>query len=112
MTPTFNRALPFPETPERARIPESVVWDRLGQKYRARFVNEPRRIYDEEVGEGSLGFLRSAVHYVRFSFQAGISMAEQRRTLSSSGAKALWLCGLPVGWAAYAIDRMRRAQTR
>jgi hypothetical protein len=57
-------------------------------------------------------FLRSAAHYVRFSFHAGISMAEQRRTLSSSGAKTLWLCGLPVGWAAYVLDRIRRAQTR
>ena len=139
------RALPFPDTPERTRIPESVVWDRLGQKYRARFVNEPLRTYYLEIGEGSLGspgdparyawgsvlqhrividehlsyfkaapliFLRSAAHYVRFSFHAGISMAEQRRALSSSGAKALWLCGLPVGWAAYVFDRIRRAQTR
>ncbi len=49
------RALPFPETPERTRIPESIVWDRLGQKYFARFVNEALRIYHLEPGEGSLG---------------------------------------------------------
>jgi len=138
------RALPFPETPERTRIPESVVWDRLGQKYLARFVNEALRIYHQETGEGSLGspgdparyawgsvlqyrividehllyfkaapllFLKAAAYYVRFSLHAGISAREQRRALSSRGAKALWFCGFPAGWAAFAIDKARRAQT-
>jgi glycosyltransferase involved in cell wall biosynthesis len=49
------RAMPFPEKPERMRIPESVVWDRLGQVYLARFVNESLRIYHQEPGIGSLG---------------------------------------------------------
>ena len=49
------RAQPFPETPERERIPESVVWDRLAQKYLARFVDEALRIYYVEPGPGSLG---------------------------------------------------------
>jgi glycosyltransferase involved in cell wall biosynthesis len=49
------RARPFPEKPERTRIPESVVWDRIGQVYLARFVNEALRIYHQDPGAGSLG---------------------------------------------------------
>ena len=135
------RATPFPEKPERTYLPESLVWDRLGMRYLARFVNEPLRIYHWEPGEGSLGtpgdparhawggmlqhrivideqrsyfkaapllFFKSAAYYVRFGFHAGISIRDQRRALSSAGARALWLCGLPAGWAAFRIDRFRR----
>jgi glycosyltransferase involved in cell wall biosynthesis len=135
------RAMPFPEKPERMRIPESVVWDRMAQSYRARFVNEALRIYHLEPGAGSLGspgdparyawgsmlqhrivldeqleyfnaapvvFLAAAAHYVRFSLHAGIVMSAQRRALSTRGARVLWFCGLPAGWAAWAIDRSRR----
>jgi len=49
------RAMPFPEQPERMRIPESVVWDRMGQSYLARFVNEALRVYHQDPGAGSLG---------------------------------------------------------
>ncbi|HUC44588.1 MAG TPA: glycosyltransferase family A protein [Candidatus Sulfotelmatobacter sp.] len=49
------RETPFPEKPERMRMPESIVWDRLAQKYSARFVNEALRVYYLEPGEGSLG---------------------------------------------------------
>jgi glycosyltransferase involved in cell wall biosynthesis len=49
------RALPFPEQPQRTYLPESIVWDRLGQTHLARFVNEALRIYHWEPGEGSLG---------------------------------------------------------
>lgn len=49
------RATPFPEQPERTRIPESVVWDRIGQTYLARFVDEALRIYYQDPGAGSLG---------------------------------------------------------
>jgi glycosyltransferase involved in cell wall biosynthesis len=49
------RAHPFPEKPERIRIPESVVWDRLALTHLARFVDETLRIYHLEPGEGSLG---------------------------------------------------------
>jgi glycosyltransferase involved in cell wall biosynthesis len=49
------RAMPFPERPLRTYLPESLVWDRLGQRYLARFVNEALRVYHWEPGEGSLG---------------------------------------------------------
>lgn len=49
------RSHPFPESIERSLVPESIVWDRLGQAYLARFVNEALRIYHLEPGAGSLG---------------------------------------------------------
>lgn len=49
------RSLPFPEQPERMRIPESVVWDRLVQRRLVRFVNEELRIYHLAPGSESLG---------------------------------------------------------
>jgi len=134
------RAFPFPEQPERTYIPESVVWDRIGQTHLARFVDEALRIYHWAPGADSLGssgnparhawgsmlqhrivlneqleyftsaplsFLAAAAHYVRFSRHAGIDAAEQRRALSSRGARALWWLGAPAGWVAAEIDRRR-----
>jgi hypothetical protein len=49
------RAMPFPPKPERTYLPESLVWDRLGLKYFARFVNEDLRVYHLEPGASSLG---------------------------------------------------------
>jgi glycosyltransferase involved in cell wall biosynthesis len=57
------RSRPFPEEPERMRIPESVVWDRLLQTHVARFVNESLRIYYLEPGDGSLGSPGDPVRY-------------------------------------------------
>jgi glycosyltransferase involved in cell wall biosynthesis len=135
------RSHPFPEKPERMRIPESVVWDRLLQTHVARFVNEDLRIYHLEPGADSLGspgdparyawgsmlqhrivldehlayfrsapltFLAAAGQYVRFCRHAGIPAREQRNALTHRGARVLWACGRPLGWAAWAIDRSRR----
>jgi glycosyltransferase involved in cell wall biosynthesis len=63
------RAYPFPELPERTRIPESVVWDRIGQTYLARFVNEALRIYHQEPGAGSLGSPGDPARYAWGSMQ-------------------------------------------
>lgn len=49
------RAVPFPETPERTYLPESLVWDRIATTHLARFVDEPLRIYWLEAGPSSLG---------------------------------------------------------
>jgi len=48
------RAHPFPTERERTYLPESVVWDRLGQRYLARFINEDLRIYHLTPGASSL----------------------------------------------------------
>jgi glycosyltransferase involved in cell wall biosynthesis len=36
---------PFPEPPGERYVTESIVWDRIGRRYRTRFVNEPVRVY-------------------------------------------------------------------
>lgn len=49
------RSHPFPEDRDRTLVPESLVWDRLAQRYLARFVNEDLRIYHLTPGATSLG---------------------------------------------------------
>jgi glycosyltransferase involved in cell wall biosynthesis len=39
------RRFPFPEDPAVRFVPESLVWDAIGAKYRTRYVNEILRIY-------------------------------------------------------------------
>lgn len=52
---------------------------------------------------------RYAIRYARSCFHLGRSLARQRRDLPGAGARALWLCGLPVGWLMYRRDdRLRR----
>jgi hypothetical protein len=53
-------------------------------------------------------FLRSAAHYVRFSLHVGVAAREQRSALTRPAARALWWMGSPVGFAAWAYDRLRR----
>lgn len=49
------RRFPFPERPERTRIPESLVWDRIAVHYRTRFLDRIVRVYHLDAGPGSLG---------------------------------------------------------
>jgi glycosyltransferase involved in cell wall biosynthesis len=49
------RRFPFPELPERTRIPESLVWDRIAAHYRTRFLDRIVRVYHLDAGPGSLG---------------------------------------------------------
>lgn len=39
------REFPFPELPGQPFVSDDVVWNRIGKKYRTRFVNETLRIY-------------------------------------------------------------------
>lgn len=49
---TVLRKFPFPEFDGERFIPESVVWNRIAQHYRTRYVNEALRTY--EIGSDSL----------------------------------------------------------
>jgi len=89
---------PFPEIPGEKFIPEGLVWNRIGQKYKIRHVNEKLRIY-EALSDGLsassiriraknplgtrlyyqefiklpvplLWRLRNLINYIRFSFHA------------------------------------------
>ena len=54
-----------------------------------------------------LEFLRSAVHFVRFSFHVGTGIAGQWRRLCNVRARLLWGLMLPVGWLVFQRDRRR-----
>jgi len=51
-----------------------------------------------------LSFLRSAVHYSRFSFHLGIKISQQIATITTALGKILWLITLPVGYLVYLKD--------
>ncbi len=52
-------------------------------------------------------FLRSAVHYVRFSVHLGETPIKQVRALNNLPAKALWFVAWPLGFIVYAKDKRR-----
>lgn len=52
-----------------------------------------------------LEFLRSAVHFARFSFHDRRSLTEQCHQLSNPAARGLWIVGLPLGYALYASEQ-------
>lgn len=49
-------------------------------------------------------FVRSAIHYSRFSFHVGTSIIEQWIGLNTWLGKVLWLLVLPLGYVAYLKD--------
>ncbi|MDA8387640.1 MAG: glycosyltransferase family 2 protein [Nitrospiraceae bacterium] len=49
-------------------------------------------------------FLMSAIHYVRFSFHAGLDIPGQIDKLKRPLARLLYVFGLPMGWLAYKKD--------
>jgi hypothetical protein len=49
-------------------------------------------------------FLRSAVHYSRFSFHLGNKISQQISNIKTSIGKILWLITLPVGYLVYLKD--------
>lgn len=54
-----------------------------------------------------LSFLRSSVHYSRFSFHCGTPAIEQFKNLNNLLARVLWLVGLPAGYLVYLKDKLR-----
>lgn len=57
-------------------------------------------------------FLRSAVHYVRFSLHDAVSLGSQFKQLSNGWARILWCAALPLGYAVYIRDRRRLRNVR
>ena len=50
-------------------------------------------------------FLRSAIHYSRFSFHTRASLGAQMRKLRNPLARLLWAAMLPAGFMVYRRDR-------
>ncbi len=55
-----------------------------------------------------VAYYLKAANYARAAFWAGRSLIEQANSLNRVPAKLLWLTALPLGAAAYLIDRTRR----
>jgi glycosyltransferase involved in cell wall biosynthesis len=73
-------------------------------------VEQHRMVLNEQMEwfrEAPAEFLRSAAHYSRFSFHLGIPWREQLGRLAGPGGRLLWALALPVGLAAFALDRRR-----
>ena len=51
-----------------------------------------------------LSFLRSAVHYSRFSFHLGIKISQQISHVKTLIGKILWVIALPLGYLVYLKD--------
>lgn len=126
------RQYPFPVFLGERFVPEGIVWNRIGIKYRMRCINEALRIY--LIGEdsltrrmvairyqsplGSILFykefmclrvpavlaLRAAANYVRFSLTAGLGFLE---IVQGAARKALVVLAFPAGLAIYLRDRLR-----
>jgi glycosyltransferase involved in cell wall biosynthesis len=54
----------------------------------------------------SLHFIRSAVHYTRFSFNAGTRVLDQVKALNNCWATVLWVIFFSLGFLIYLIDQI------
>ena len=54
-----------------------------------------------------LGFLKSAVNYVRFSLHLGIGFRKQLNDLANWKAKLLYIIALPMGWLVYLREKKK-----
>ena len=131
------RAHMVPEVPSYSgHMPEGIIWRRIAQGHRTRYVNETLRVWrrDQAVRVSSSRrfwadaygalidasdalrmeirwFVRSplsiqlyAIRYARSCFHLGRSLVRQWQDLPGSGARALWISGLPAGWLMYLRD--------
>lgn len=126
------RAYPFPEEFLRAYVPESLVWDRIAQSYRSRFVNEVLGYTEYQAGGlsdlpstarsanpgpwvmvyaqrlemkhrlSATEVLRSGANYVRFSLHGGVPLRAQ---FLRTPARAVCILTAPAGVALYLRDR-------
>jgi glycosyltransferase involved in cell wall biosynthesis len=124
------RQYPFPTFRSERFVPEGVVWNRIGRKYKLRFIDEPLRIY-EYLSDGLTASIvrlraqnplgvrlyyleymkltvplryrwKSIINYFRFSAHAGMAPLVALRELSNLSAGLLLL---PVGYLFYLADR-------
>jgi glycosyltransferase involved in cell wall biosynthesis len=125
---------PFPYEDLHGLVPDALVWNRMAQKYRERYVNEVYLVKGYEAGgltsrtlelqvraapasrqffleEAMLPHtlrrsrrIRALANYARFSFHSRISLRGQ---LNDAPSRAAWLMLLPLGFGLYLRDRWR-----
>ncbi len=133
------RRHPFPEEFRRTYVPESLVWDRIAQHYRSRFVNEVVGYTEYQAGGLSdlpstarsanpdpwvlvyaqrlemrrrlpaIEAVRSGANYMRFSLHAGIPPRVQ---FLRAPSQTLYVLAAPAGVALYVRDRWNMREPR
>ncbi len=131
------RSYPFPLFPGEKFVPEGLVWNRIGRKYKIRHINEALRLYDTHSKGMTATLSRTRVHsprgmrlyyrecldvpmpadertktfinYLRASFHAGIPPRPAVRELSRPVAGALYLASLSVAFLLFRWDRRQAA---
>ena len=123
------KEFPFPEIVNEHFVPEVLVWNRIAQKYKLRYINQP--IYQVEYQEGGLtskiieirmkspiatticygemldlhipikSKIKAAINYWRFYFCIGDKSKTRKRI------NFLWVGLLPIGWAFHIKDQIR-----
>lgn len=126
------REFPFPEIAGERFVPEGLVWNRIGRRYKLRFVNDPLRIYKPLAAglNSSSAALRArypvsaCAYYVELS-ECEVPFAARCRALVNYGRfylharRGRWrgcvslkraplaLAMFPAGCAAFLWDRLR-----
>lgn len=126
------RANKFPVYPGERFFPEGLVWNRLSKNYRARFVNLPLRIYEQQTDSlskktvdirtrsprGTLQYylesmdlplsgkqrLKNESNLVRFSFHAG-DLSQIKKVITND---FMFLLSIPLGVVMFVSDAIRR----
>jgi glycosyltransferase involved in cell wall biosynthesis len=133
--PESERKTYLPECVVWNRIARRYQTRYINEMLRVYWVDEPSLVHGQDPGRHAVGgrlqhlaalndetewfaaaptaFLRSAVHYSRFSFHVRLPLPAQWRALNSSLGRSLWLAGLPLGFAVFVKDRWvhRRARS-
>lgn len=135
------REFPFPEDLGRYVKP-SMVWNRIAQKYKRRFVNEVF-IYKDYQQQGTTALKRSVKKRVIMSHPLRMAHKEFAelpfsmvplpnrlrayanfarysfhagvgvpKQLNEVSQRSLYLCALPIGWLAYLLDRKKLLQEK
>jgi glycosyltransferase involved in cell wall biosynthesis len=129
------RRFPFPVIPGEKFVPESLVWNRISQQYKTRYINTALLIYHPT--EGSLSSahprirspqgmrlhylehaqllkrgsrwqrVRTLANYVRYSLHAYVGTGELFRSARQPGSMVL---AYPLGLARYVVDKRKWPQ--
>ena len=131
------KKFPFPEFKNFNFIPESIIWNAIGRKYKTRFINQVVRIYKYDAGNQLSNksliersplcifyamILSNDIDYIfvapwalfkiaaqgcRLSLHQNDSLKIQFSRLKKWSTKILWLFALPVGFILFQYDKFK-----
>lgn len=92
------REFPFPEVPGQPFVDEAIVWNRIGRKYRTRFVNEILRIYEVDAPD-------SLTRQVQVAHERAPMLAMSNREFLNEDLR--WFRASPLTFLKYATKYAR-----